>query len=162
MRRSRRIALGWIGLAWMWLILSGSVVQAVQPDGGAAPGTPLVSDLELDAEGSLRGVVVNVQGVPVAGIPIVVRKVDQEVARTTTDALGCFSVPSLDGGVHQVATGRYARMFRTWIASTAPPETARFALLVVGGDVVRSQVPLGECFSSHAVVNKQPSRLPGK
>ena len=155
MKRPPLLMLGCLGSAWLGLILSGSVLLAAQPARGATVDTPLVSDVELDTDGSLRGVVVNVQGVPVAGAPIEVRKAGRKVADTATDDLGCFSVPHLRGGTYQVVSGRYTRVFRTWVASTAPPETRRIALIVVGSDVVRGQVPLGEFFSERKAENRK-------
>ena len=141
-----------VGLACLGLILPSAVLEGAYWTKGTSPGVPVAKDVELDPEGSFRGVVVNVQGVPMAGTSVVVRNSHREVARTLSDGLGCFSVEGLGGGTYQVTTGRYTKQFRTWVACTAPPRTRRIALIVVGDDVVRGQRPLGEFLRSDAVI----------
>lgn len=149
---SRPLKLVSVGLTCIGVILPGSVLEGAQPASRTSRGMPLVSDLELGPKGSLRGFVVNVHGVPIARAPVVVRNADREVARTSTDLLGQFSVDGLRGGIYQVGTGRYARQFRTWVARTAPPRAKQIALIVVGGDVVRGQMPLEDFFASDAFI----------
>lgn len=149
---SRPITFVCASLACLGLILPGSALQAAQPVRAPSPGNPLASDVELDPEGSLRGFAINVHGVPVAGAPVVVFNADREVARTSTDALGCFSVDGLRGGKYQVTIGRYARLVRTWAAGTAPPNTKRGAMIVVGDNVVRGQMCLKDFLCSDCVI----------
>jgi len=96
-----------------------------------------ISDVELDATGLLRGVVINLQGVPVANSLVAIRKADGEVVRTTTDAFGCFSVDGLLAGTYRLTTGRLVRRIRTWVAAAAPPRAGQLALIVLGDNVVR-------------------------
>jgi len=145
-------------LACLGLIMPGTVLQAAQPADGSPRGrqtssaTLPVSDVELDAEGRLQGAVINVQGVPVAMATVVVWQDGREVARTAADALGCFSVNGLRGGTYLISVGNSAKPYRTWVTQTAPPKTSPLALIIVGGDVVRGQVPLGCFFCSDAIV----------
>ncbi len=165
MSRLRPFARMCAGLACLGIILPTSALQAAipsegdwhnPPPNGQAVGEPSritsVSDVELDPAGSLRGVAVNVQGVPVARAEVVVRQADRQVTRTETDARGCFLADNLRGGIYEVAIGRYTRQFRTWAARTAPPNTKPFALIVVGDDVVRGQRTPGELLASDAVI----------
>jgi len=126
----------------------GAASQA--PEGPAAPVR--IADVTLDARGSLLGVVVNVEGVPVSEAAVTLRRCDVEVGRTVTDGLGRFAIEGLRGGTHQLATGRYATLVRTWSPGTAPPHAKSLALLVVGDDVVRGQVPMGQFLASDAFV----------
>ncbi len=172
MSRLRPFARMCAGLACLGTILPTSALPAAVPTGGDWDNPPpngrsvgepsritSVGDVELDPAGSLRGVVVNVQGVPIAQAEVVVRQADRQVARTETDAQGCFLADNLRGGIYEVAIGRYTRQFRTWAARTAPPNTKPFALIVVGVepwraelDVVRGQRTPGELFASDAVI----------
>ena len=118
----------------------------------AASRVPSISNVELDVDGSLRGIAINVQGVPVGRTEVLVQAPRQAAARTSTDALGCFAVKGLNGGMYQVTAGRQVVLIRAWAAGTAPPKTRRSALIVVGDDVVRGQQPLGEFLTSDAVL----------
>jgi len=139
-------------LASLGLILPGSVLQAAQPPGGTISHTDSAGDVELDPEGVLHGVVVNVEGIPVARIPVLVHHAAGEVTAVETDAMGRFSVAGLSGGTYRLSAGGLTREFRTWAAGTAPPRCRRIAAIVVGGDVVRGQMPLGDFFRSDAFV----------
>jgi hypothetical protein len=114
--------------------------------------TDQTDDVALDAGGRLRGQVVNVQGVPAAGATVWLRQAGLEPAETHTDALGRFSFGRLSGGLYQVLVGRQSRLVRVWAAGTAPPVAQDAALVVVGGDLARGQMPLEDFFASDAVV----------
>jgi hypothetical protein len=140
-------------LASLGMLLPGPVFGAgpfAPAAGGPAPVR--IADVTLDARGSLLGVVVNVEGVPVSGAAVTLSRGDVEVGRTVTDGLGRFAIEELRGGTHQLATGRYATLVRIWSPGTAPPHARSLALLVVGGDVVRGQVPMGQFLTSDAFV----------
>ena len=141
-----------VSLACLGMILPASVLEAAPLAGRASPRRPVLSDVELDAKGTLRAIVINAQGIPVAGTPIVVYQGSREVGRTSTDAMGWFSIRGLRGGTCQVTVGRHAVRLRTWAARTAPPKTKRAALIVVGDGVVRGQRPLGEFLCSDCVL----------
>ncbi len=126
-------------LACLGMVLPGWSLQAAQPGQAPARRRPTIADVELGAEGVLRGIVVNLQGVPIAQTTVVVSDAKQEVARTKTDMMGRFSVGKLPGGTLRVASGRYSTPIRAWAARTGPPKCKQIALVVVGNDVVRGQ-----------------------
>lgn len=147
-----------IGLACAGLILPGNVVEGGPPRPamvGPAPAeheeTP-APDVELDRRGCLQGMVVDVQGAPVAHAVVVIEAGGQEVGRTETDGLGRFVMGPLCGSAYQLRVGHQRRLVRIWAADTAPPAAKPMVLVVLGGDVVRGQLPLEEFFASDTLV----------
>jgi hypothetical protein len=110
-----------------------------------------VSDVALAEDGSLAGLVLDADSIPVAGAAVAVLQEDQEVGRTTSGAAGRFRVRGLRGGTYRVAVGPHVRVVRAWAAGTAPPSAGDLALVVVGS-VVRGQMPLEHFFASDCVV----------
>ncbi len=147
-----------VGLACLGLLLPISVLEAAQVGSLAAdhqpmrPGQPPISDVELDTQGSLHGVVVNAHEVPIASVPIVVFRGDREVTRTLTDAHGRFSVAGLQGGSLRLAVGRGTSLLRAWAARTAPPGASHGVRIVLADDVVRGQTPLRDFLCSDCVI----------
>jgi hypothetical protein len=94
----------------------------------------------------------NVRGVRLAGEVVVLRQSGLERGRTITDARGRFWFGGLRGGIYRVVAGGRSLLVRAWAAETAPPAAGKVALLVVGPEVVRGQMPLEEFFASDAVV----------
>jgi len=148
-----------IVLASLGLLLPGPVFGAgpVRAAGLGAANLPAgapapVADVTLDARGNLLGVVLRVEGVPVSGATVTLRHGDHQVGRTVTDGLGRFTIEGSRGGTHQLYSGRYATLVRTWSPGTAPPHAKSLALLVVGGDVVRGQIPAAQFLTSDAFV----------
>ncbi len=154
---------GWLkswAVVWaLWgLLLPAPAAQAVeQPrswsdlakhESDAAP----VSDVALDRQGHLSGVVVNLHGIPAAGVEVVVSQKGDEILRAKTDALGRFSTGKLPGGVYLIASGGQGRLVRAWTTQAAPPAAKPLALLVVGDRLVRGQMPLEDFFASDAFV----------
>jgi hypothetical protein len=103
-----------------------------------------IPDVELDQAGSLHGLVVNVDGLPVALASVIVAPREGPPLVAQTDPLGKFHVAALRGGLYQVAVGPHVRTVRAWAARTAPPHARDTMLLVVVGDVARGQMP-AEC-----------------
>lgn len=152
MNWSRQFTLVGVSLACWGLVLPVSVLEGSQPSNRASSVGPLAGDVELDRHGTLHGRVVNVQRVPVAGAMVVVADANREVARTSTDALGRFSVGGLAGGVYRLTIGGRASKFRVWVSRTAPPGASLAARIVIGEDVIRGQTPLGEFLTSDVVL----------
>jgi len=147
-----------VGLSCLGLILPTSILEAappaataVRPEGPPRPQSR-VGDVALDAAGYLLGQVVDRQGLPVADRPVALGQMGRQIARTRTDAFGRFRVGPLRGGTYHVSVGRHGELVRAWVARTAPPAAGDVALLVVGDDVVRGQMPLEQFFASDAVV----------
>jgi len=100
----------------------------------------------------MHGLVVNVDGVPLANQAVVLSRAGGEPVLARTDGQGRFRIERLGGGMYGLSVGGRGRMFRAWVAHTAPPAASDVALIVVGGDVVRGQMPLEEFFASDAVI----------
>jgi len=127
---------------------AGSTASEAEEAGPAVP----VADVALDARGSLLGVVVSVDGVPMKDATVTLHRGDKPLARAVTDGLGRFTLPKVEGGVYQLSAGRYATLVRTWAPGTAPPHAKPLALLLTGEDVIRGQMPAGQFFASDAFV----------
>ncbi len=129
---------------YLWLALPLCTAETPQT---AAPSTELVSgplavpDVELDETGSLHGLVVNADGMPVSLAAVSITPRDGQPLLTHTDALGQFRAAGLRGGLYQVAVGQHTRAVRAWACRTAPPHARGTMLLVVVGDVARGQMP---------------------
>lgn len=101
----------------------------------SAPRTAI--ELQMDANGSIRGKVVDRQGKSLSNAEVkVVSRDGSGIAKT--DAQGMFAMNGLTVGEYVIAVGKQSQKVRVWNAKTAPPNTAQAALLVVGG-AVRAQ-----------------------
>jgi hypothetical protein len=139
-------------LAWIGMLLPAAALDAAPPPTSRPATPPTIVDLELAADGSLHGVVINAHGVPLSRMAVVVRRGGQELWRGETDALGRFAVAGLRGGNYQLQAGGAMRHVRAWTARTAPPIASRVAVIRLADDVVRGQRPLGEALTSDGVV----------
>jgi len=147
-----------VGLSCIGLILPTSALEAA-PATAVATRRPvgpqpdeLGSDVELDLVGSMHGLVVNVEGAPIANETVTLFQTGRELARTHTDAQGRFRIGQLRGGTYALSLGGHGRLIRAWTADTAPPAARNVALIVVGDEVIRGQMPLEEFFASDAVI----------
>jgi hypothetical protein len=126
------------------MLITGPVLEAATVESGqshlAAGPFTAAPDVALDAEGTLHGQVVDVQGNPQSKTAVAVRHRGREVARTVSDESGRFRLSGLRGGLHEIVVGQSATVCRAWAPNTAPP-SARPAALVVLGD----QQVLGQC-----------------
>ena len=145
-------------LSCVGIVSPASAFETATPRATAAAPTPPVpmrkpaGDVELDAAGCLHGLVFGAEGLPVADVPVVLGHLGHEVARTRTDAVGRFRIGPLRGGTYQLSAAGHGRLVRVWAATTAPPGGRNVALITIGGDVVRGQMPLEEFFASDAVI----------
>ena len=69
-----------------------------------------------------------------------------------TDLQGRFRFAGVKGGVYQLLSSGQVRFVRAWTAEAAPPAARPLALMVVGSEVVRGQMPLEDFFASDAVI----------
>ena len=147
-----------VGLACAGLVMSGPLAAAEPPESNSARPTPAskkatpFQDVALDRKGDLRGVVVDVQGAPVAHATVVIHSSDRELARTQTDGLGRFTFGPLEGGVYWLQAGRQQRWLRAWVDQTAPPVAKPLALVVLGDTLVRGQLPFEQFCASDGFV----------
>lgn len=96
----------------------------------ASPEATVINDVALDDSGQLVGRVVDAQGQPRDGVLVVLRQGHREVARTTTDARGQFTLANIPGGLYQLDAGSTRAVYRIWDAQLAPPQTRPLAVLV--------------------------------
>ncbi len=138
----------------MGLLLPASVTQSADAAGKSTGRPPAIemTDVMLDTQGGLRGVVVDAHGAPQASAKIVIVQEKREVGRVQADRLGRFRMSGLRGGVFMLQSGGQGRFVRAWSAKKAPPNAKTAALIVTGDGVVRGQMPLEQFFASDAVV----------
>lgn len=145
-----------VGLAMLALIglLPGPALYAADTKlpAARAAATPIIRDVALGADGTLLGMVVDSQGVPLPKLPVIVRQSTREIARTESGADGRFQVKGLTGGVYDVTAGPGVGTFRLWAANTAPPSANSGVLLVAQADAVRGQMPLENFLTSDVVI----------
>lgn len=98
-----------------------------------------VTDVMLDANGTLAGQFVDAQGQPVDGATVGVFLAGKLVARTTTSKTGTYGVAGLKDGVYEVSCAGTTRSFRVWSNQIAPPAAQQTATIVADGNVVRGQ-----------------------
>lgn len=138
-RRSVFFAVAW-GLA-----LSVPSTFAVPPDWPDTSRQPRpaypqqIADVQLGNDGSLQGIIVDVQGMPLSNARVTVHLPNREVASSRSDGAGCFSIEQLRGGVYELTVGETSGLVRAWAPGTAPPTAHPLALIVVGDPVVRGQ-----------------------
>ncbi|OHB70027.1 MAG: hypothetical protein A2V70_18425 [Planctomycetes bacterium RBG_13_63_9] len=106
----------------------------------APPGQmPAAVDVTLGEGGVLAGQVVDPQGSALAGASVSLWERNRQVAATTTDRNGCFSVSGLHGGVYHVAAAGRHGLYRLWNPGMAPPSSRQGTLLVAPGQTVRGK-----------------------
>jgi hypothetical protein len=111
-----------------------------------------IADVELDAQGGLQGVVVDVHGAPQSAAKVVLVQQKREVGRVQADRFGRFRLSGLRGGVYSLQSGGQVCFVRAWTSEKAPPKAKAAALIVSGDGVVRGQMPLEQFFASDGVV----------
>jgi hypothetical protein len=153
----RRLARGLlVGLICLGLILSPGIASAagleMPPGASFAAPPPVVCDVRLDSSGRLWGMLVDVQGVPLARAEVALVRPNVDLSTAVTDTLGRFSFGPLQSGMYQIWVGGGAKLIRAWNARTAPPAAQPMALVVVPGEVVRGQMPAQQFFASDTAV----------
>ncbi len=141
MRSSSRLGGVRPALACLAILLTPQVTIARQPQAGAASADRLspIVDIALGPENTLRGQVVDAEGIPVAGAAVALLQGPRPAARTTTDAGGHFLFSEVPGGVYGLATPGAGGIYRLWAPETAPPSANRGALIVAPGAALRGQ-----------------------
>ena len=147
-----------VGLSSLGLILPSPILNAAPPAPASRttrlvkPRAKSISDVKLDAEGNLHGMVVDLQGTPVSKAKVVISQGKRDLAAVSTDRLGRFSVGPLGKGTYLMKSGGQSRAVRAWTPKTAPPSAGQMALLITGSEVIRGQMPLECFFASDAFV----------
>ena len=141
MKRFRIVHAVAAGLACLGMVVPQTALQAAGPQQAKKVVKPAaaVTDVAMQADGTVQGQVLNAQGAHLDGAVVSIRQGNEEVARTLTDAQGRFTVRNLRGGVYHVVAGRGAKVFRFWAPKTAPPSAQAQAVIVSGAEIVRGQ-----------------------
>jgi hypothetical protein len=148
-----------VGLSSLGLILPEPILNAAPPAPTPSP-TPSpvqppaksISDVKLDAAGYLHGMVVDLQGTPIANARVVVAQGKQDLGEVRTDSMGRFSAGPLGRGDYLMKSGGQSRAVRAWTPKMAPPAAKQVALLVTGDELIRGQMPLEDFFASDAFI----------
>lgn len=131
---------------------------------GKIPVQTAVESIGLDSSGSLHGMVVDPNGQPLAGIPIVVGRQGKLVAEFETDTDGKFIVPGISPGLYQIVSHAKAQNYQIQTAASYTQHTKRGVVHVMPRDVVRgnecqdcdngrlSRRPLYECLTNPALL----------
>lgn len=142
-----------VGASCVGLLLPNSLSLAASPPGQPRRHKPVtISDVELDAGGFIRGLVVNAQGVPIRNAEVLLWKANNQMARGASDGVGRFRLGPVSGGTYAIRSSGQTSWVRAWRGGTAPPATGDTVLVVVGDDLVRGQMPLEDFFTSDAFV----------
>jgi hypothetical protein len=123
--------------------------------GATPPATNLkspITDISLQEGRTLRGQVLDSDGIPQADIPVTVSYQSNSVAETSTNRQGEFTVTGLRGGVHLVTTSQGVAACRFWAPETSPPN-AKTHLLVIGEQMVVRGQPRARHAIAHMLSN---------
>ncbi len=134
------------------MALPAPMAQGADTDKPSRQPSLEVTDVSLDAQGTLQGVVVDIHGAPQPAAKVVLVQQKREVGRVQTDQLGRFRVTGLRSGVYMLQSGGQGRFVRAWSDKKAPPNAKPVALMITGDGVVRGQMPLEDFFASDAVI----------
>lgn len=135
MRLMRRTRIGLVSMTVLGLCLS---TPGLAMSGTEAPSA--ITDIALRDGGALVGQVLNTQGVAKANMRVSLQDLtSHELAATTTDQQGKFTIQGLKGGVYQIVTPQGRGTYRVWMPGTAPPTAQQGALIVTGEDTVRGE-----------------------
>lgn len=118
------------------MLVAGNSLIAAEQSQLQAVGR--VRDIALP-KGTLQGVVVDRQAVPVAGRRIQLFSGTSRVAEVVTDTAGCFQVQGLRNGLHGVRVGNSGTAVRFWDSQRAPQSAAKQLVLVLDEKVIRGQ-----------------------
>lgn len=112
------------------LMMSQGVVSA-QPATAVSPVVDVI-DYRLQANGRLSGEVRDTAGNLLSNRRVTVFFEGNQVATTTTNEQGVFSVEGLREGVHDVVACDRTTRYRLWSEEAAPPQSETVARLVCG------------------------------
>lgn len=123
-------------------------LAAREPKGKA----PLACDVRLTDKGTLQGVAVNMDGIPLSESPVSLYQGTRELGAGETDRLGRFSFGPLSPGTYHLVIRDHVLVVRTWQHQTAPPNAKPAVLVVIGDRTSRGQRPIGKLLNPDVVV----------
>lgn len=129
-------------LVWLTctgMLLSAAPVEAAQPKKTEkARAAVTVLDIQLDADGVLRGEVFNAKKEPVPNAIVSIRSSRKEVLRVRTNESGTFEARDLKQGVYYIIAGTGHGVYRVWSATAAPPKAYKAVRIVSDRTLVRA------------------------
>lgn len=138
MKVSRLLKGATLSLACLGMLVPTSGVMAAGPKQVKTHATKVV-DVAMKA-GTVRGQVLNAEGIALDGTIVSIRQGKKEVARTITDKNGKFTVKNLRSGVYQVVAGKNQSVYRFWAEDIAPPSAKNSVAMVSTNKAVRAQM----------------------
>lgn len=127
-----------MAMALSTMLAAHSVVEAA-PGLDAQAKFPRTSDVSLQANGDLRGQILDQQGQPQALTKVALLQNQKTIGHATTDITGQFVIRGLRPGAYQVQTEDGGQPVRLWAAQTAPPAAQQTVLLITSSDIARAQ-----------------------
>jgi len=125
------------------LAVTLSTVLVAQVAVQAAPGTradfPRTDDVSLQANGELRGQLLDPQGRPLALTQVALLRGHETIGVAKTDLAGQFVIRDLQPGAYHIETAVAGKSVRLWSAQAAPPAARPAVLLVADGDIARAK-----------------------
>ncbi|MDG2380263.1 MAG: hypothetical protein P8N76_01175 [Pirellulaceae bacterium] len=150
LQRARTCA---IGFALFSLILPTHVVAQAPK---APAKRPQVHDIQLNAQGKLRVVVVDGQGQRIPQSQIKLTRDDFSASPQSTLGVtnnrGEHTFQKLAGGIYRLETDQGICMCRLWTKAAAPPSASQSLLIVNDTRIARGQRPIREIFRSDPIL----------
>lgn len=144
-----KFALLWLSCVGL-LLPEAALAANIEPSGSGQPQAALrIGDVVLGPQRTLRGQVVDPQGMPVSRARVVLFRQTGAVVKLAADTEGRFAVSNLPQGTYLVVGGEGAAACRVWAARTAPPSANSEVLVVSDGTLVRGQNGLYTWISEH-------------
>jgi hypothetical protein len=106
-------------------------------DRSTAQRTRIARDVELQADGALRGKVFTSDQRPVENAQIELKFEGTTIARTTTDVEGDFLITGVRGGAHEISVGSMNSPVRLWKNGTAPFGAVDGFVVAASEEIVR-------------------------
>jgi hypothetical protein len=140
MRVQRFVNTTLVGLACIGTLLPASLVHAAPPQKSEKSRKDVtVLDIQLDADGVLRGEVFNAKKQAVGNAVVLVRASRKDVVRVRTTDKGTFEIRDLKPGVYYIIAGTGHGVYRVWAAKSAPPKSHKLVRIVSDRTLIRAQ-----------------------
>jgi len=136
-----RVVVALIGLG---IVIPQMSVQAADTKTAGKPAgrrlaSSTIQDYALTSGGTLTGRVVDGTGRAMEGATVTLYRGKAEIAATTTDKQGVYTVRNVKAGAYTLAAADQVTHCRLWAENTAPPAAKSQALLVTGQNVARGK-----------------------
>lgn len=115
------------------------VGKSVSGSDAVVQRTSIARDVELQADGALRGKVFTSDQRPVENAQIELKFQGTTIARTTTGSEGGFLITGVRGGAHEISVGSMNSPVRLWKNGTAPSGAVDGFVVAASEEIVRGQ-----------------------